>query len=334
MAQARNAKATWRQVRAAVSRLRWPLALFAFLLVGGTVVFFMGGGQPNPTRALIYTLNLMTFQLQPGDVPDSLALQLISFGVIAGGVFALAGGAAKVVDYMTDEQERQIALASTHKDHILVVGVGNVGYRVVMELLGFGEHVVAINSEGDGDWVAELKSLNVPVIIGDARKRDTLAKAGLGRAKSLVCCTSDELTNLDIALDARDARPDLKVVLRMFDQALAQKISKGFNIKTAFSVSGLAAPAFAVAATRTNVDYSFRVHDVLMNVSTVTLGARSSLVGKTLEQAQNQFNVTALNLLDGAAWVMHPPASHVLKSGDSCVFIGELDAIKKLNNEI
>lgn len=332
MAQTRKAQATWRQIRAAISRLRWPLALFAILLIGGTIVFFMGGGQPNPTRALIYTLNLMTFQLQPSDVPDNLALQLISFGIIIGGVFALAGGAAKVVDYMTDEQERQISLASTHKDHVIVVGVGNVGYRVVMELLGFGENVVAVNTETNADWIAELKNLNVPVIIGDARKRDTLQKAGVMKAKSLVCCTSDELTNLDIALDARDARPELKVVLRMFDQALAQKISKGFNIKTAFSVSGLAAPAFAVAATRTNVDYSFRVHGALMNVSTITISGPSILKGKTLEQVQEQFNVTTLSLLDGTNQVMHPSPARVLQEGDVCVFIGELGAIKSLNS--
>ncbi|HQZ99559.1 MAG TPA: NAD-binding protein [Thermoflexales bacterium] len=331
MEQTRKAQATWRLVRAAVSRLRWPLAVFIILLAGGTIVFFVGGGQPNPTRALIYTLNLMTFQLQPGDVPDSLALQFISFGVIVGGVFALAGGAAKVVDYMTDEQERQIALASTHKDHIIVVGVGNVGYRVVMELLGFSERVVVINTENDGDWVSELQSLGVPVIIGDARKRDTLLKAGLSRAKSLVCCTSNELTNLDIALDARDMRPDLKVVLRMFDQALAQKVSKGFNIKTAFSVSGLAAPAFAVAATRTNVDYSFRMHGALMNVSTITVSQNSSLRGKTLGWAQEQFNVTTLSLMDGSQPIMHPSPAHALQSGDVCVFIGELAAIKSLN---
>lgn len=327
----RRVRAAWRQVRAVTRSLRWPLLLLAALLALGTAAFSVGGGQPTPSKALVYTLNLVTFSLQPSDVPENVWLQLLSFGIIVGGVIGVAGGAAKVVDYLTDEQEQQIALAGTYKEHVIVCGIGSVGYRVVNELLQFGEPVVAVNSEGGGEWVDALRRAGVPVVIGDARKRQTLINAGVTRASSMVCCTSDELTNLDMALDGRDINPRLKIVLRMFDQALAQKVSKGFNIKTAFSVSALAAPAFAVAATRTNVDYSFRVRGELMNVSTVTVREGCSLIGKTVLQVEEQFNVSAVTRIAGSAWIMHPHHEAVLAPGDVYVFAGQLSGIKALN---
>lgn len=328
---ARRLRAALRQVRAAMRSLRWPLLLIAALLALGTAVFFVGGSQPTPARALVYTLNLVTFSLQPSDVPDNVWLQLLSFGIIVGGVIGVAGGAAKVVDYLTDEQEQQIALAGTYRDHVIVCGIGSVGYRVVNELLQFGESVVAVNSDAREEWVDALRRSGVPVVVGDARKRQTLLNAGAARASAMVCCTSDELTNLDMALDARDINPGVKIVLRMFDQALAQKVSKGFNIKTAFSVSALAAPAFAVAATRTNVDHSFRVRGELMNVSTVSVREGCALVGRTVLQVEEAFNVSAVSRVDGSAWVMHPHHDTVLRPGDVYVFAGQLAGIKALN---
>ncbi len=62
--------------------------------------------------------------------------------------------------------------------------------------------------------------------------------------------TDDQLANLEIALDAREINPGIKVVMRMFDVEFARKVEKGFGIHTAFSCSALTAPIFAAAAMR------------------------------------------------------------------------------------
>ncbi|MFN2199186.1 MAG: hypothetical protein ACK2UW_23920, partial [Anaerolineales bacterium] len=40
--------------------------------------------------------------------------------------------------------------------------------------------------------------------------------------------------NLDIALDARDLNPDVRIVMRLFDSDLAQRVEKGFGIQTLY----------------------------------------------------------------------------------------------------
>ena len=71
--------------------------------------------------------------------------------------------------------------------------------------------------------------------------------AGIAHARAVVCVINDDLTNLDVALTARQAHPDIRIVLRVFNDALTQKLQSAFNIKTAFSTSALDAPTFAAA---------------------------------------------------------------------------------------
>ncbi len=313
-----------RNVRATAFALRGWLFVLLIVLASGTLLFRLSGHMNSLARALVYTLNLIAFQPQPSDIPDSPFLQLASFGLMMTGFVSVAAGLAKFVQYVMDEQLQQQALVAGLKDHVVVCGVGQVGYGVTKELLAFGETVVVVNRSGDEELLTRLRDLNVPIILGDARQSKTLELAGIKRAASVVCCTSDELTNLDIGLDARDLRPGIKVVLRMFDTTLAERVSRGFNIKTALSVSALAAPAFAAAATRVQIEHSFRIGSQLLNVRTVQC---TKLAGQTLAALEQRFNLTVLEHNDA----LHPAGDVLLAPADRITCVGALDAIRALN---
>jgi Trk K+ transport system NAD-binding subunit len=229
------------------------------------------------------------------------------------------------------KEEWQVALASTYRNHVIVCGLGKVGYRVVRQLLDFGEEVVGIERDANGAFVGLLLQVNVPVIIADARQRETLMQAGVQHASALVTCTEHDLTNLDIALDAREMNPKVKVVMRMFDAELAKKIERGFGIHTAFSVSALAAPAFAAAATRANVSYSFYMDNVLLNVSQVSVERGSPLVGKTLAQVEKELDLTIVQYKGAAKTDLHPDPDIIIEGDDCIAVFAELGTLGKLN---
>jgi Trk K+ transport system NAD-binding subunit len=316
----------------ALWKVRWPLLVLATTLVGGTLLFWLNGTYDNPLRSLLYVLNLVTLQAGPEDLPRPALLQIISGIILIAGLIALAGGAASVIQLLGDPKERQLALASTFSDHVVVCGIGRVGYRVINELLAFGESVVGVNSSENEEWLPTLQKAGVPVIIGDARRKQTLIDAGVERASSIVACTSDELTNLDMSLDARELNPNIKVVLRMFDAKLAQNVSKGFNIQTVFSVSALAAPAFAAAATRAKVDYSFKLEGQVLNVSTITFEATSPFIGKTLGHIEDEVNCSVVGTWANDGMQMNPHRDHTVQPGERYYVVGGLAAIKVLNN--
>src|SRR5204863_5419131 len=68
--------------------------------------------------------------------------------------------------------------------HVIVVGLGNVGFRVGQELLRLGDAVVAIERNRDNPFIATGRRLGMAVIVGDALVAEVLKQAHAGVAKA------------------------------------------------------------------------------------------------------------------------------------------------------
>ncbi|HEV3444182.1 MAG TPA: NAD-binding protein, partial [Gemmataceae bacterium] len=131
--------------------------------------------------------------------------------------------------------------------HVIVCGLGNVGFRIVEELLRCAERVVVIEQDKDSRFVATARRLGVPVLIGDATLSAVLHQAHAVHARAVIAATSDDLLNLEMALMVRDLKPNQRVVLNMTDPQLAQMLRESANVRLALSIPALAAPAFVAA---------------------------------------------------------------------------------------
>jgi voltage-gated potassium channel len=336
----RRLSASLRDLFVLLREFRLTLLLFAVLMLIGTVSLWLLYEYPDTGQrldlgdALYGAFALVFFQLTL-PFPHHLWLELLYFIVPVVGLSVLADGVLRfgvmLFNKRARKEEWQVALASTYRNHVIVCGMGKVGYRVVRQLLDFGEQVVGVEHNADRPFVNLLRQMDVPVIVADARQREVLIQAGVEHASALVACTQDDMTNLDIALDAREMNPKVKVVMRMFDAELAKKIERGFGIHTAFSVSALAAPAFAAAATRANVSYSFYMDNVLLNVSQVTVEHGSPLVGKTLAQVEKELDLTIVQYKGAAKTDLHPDPDITIEGDDCIAVFAELGTLGKLN---
>jgi Trk K+ transport system NAD-binding subunit len=150
--------------------------------------------------------------------------------------------------------------------HVIVCGLGNIGYRVVEELVSYGERAVVLEVARDSRFVTTARRLGVAVIHGDATVREVLRQANAGTARAVIAATSNDLVNLEIALLARDLNPDQRVVLRLSDPHLAQSLRDAAGVRLAFSVAMLAGPAFVAALYGDRVLNVFLVGDRLVAV--------------------------------------------------------------------
>jgi Trk K+ transport system NAD-binding subunit len=150
------------------------------------------------------------------------------------------------------------------------------------------------------------------------------------RASAIITCTQNDLTNLEIALVARELHQDIHVVLRMFDHDMAQKTARGFNISTAFSTSALAAPAFARAATRADIAHAFYVGDQLLNVSEMTISSRSSLIGQKVCDLESQLDFSMVLHSRKGQVDLHPSPDITLQAGDQICVFASLDVLNRL----
>jgi voltage-gated potassium channel Kch len=104
--------------------------------------------------------------------------------------------------------------------HIIMVGAGNVGYRVAGLLRGTGRRLVVIERDGERLRARELAAAGDHVIVADATAEETLAIAALPRAAIVLALTDSDAVNLQVALLAR--RCGVPVVLRADSPELAE----------------------------------------------------------------------------------------------------------------
>jgi phosphoglycerate dehydrogenase-like enzyme len=79
---------------------------------------------------------------------------ILGLGVIAEGVIRFG---VMLFNKQVRKGEWQVAVASTFRNHIVVCGLGKLGYRVVEQLLQFGEEVVGIEQREEGRFVERLR---------------------------------------------------------------------------------------------------------------------------------------------------------------------------------
>ncbi|HSJ57699.1 MAG TPA: TrkA family potassium uptake protein [Anaerolineae bacterium] len=330
--------AQWRDVRVLTRQFSIPLVLLtASVLLGGlffNLLYTNAEFHDLSYVEAVYAIYSMIFFGESVPFPSEWYLQIFYFimpiiglGLIAQGVIQFG---VMLFNKSAREGEWQVAIASTYRDHIVVAGIGRLGYRIVRELLDFGEDVVGIEIDPQCEFVARVTGEHVPVLFGNAARLDVLRQAGVERAVSIVPCTENDLTNLEIALVARELKPDIHVVLRMFDHDMAQKVARGFNIQTAFSTSALAAPAFARAATRADISHAFYVGDELLNVSEMTVRPGSTLVGSGVCDLEKELDFSIiLHARDGNI-DLHPAPDTVLQAGDRLCVFASLDVLNRL----
>ncbi|WP_179266348.1 NAD-binding protein [Asanoa hainanensis] len=173
------------------------------------------------------------------------------------------------------------ALTRPVAGHVVIVGLGNVGTRVLRELHGFGVDVVCVDRSADARGVAVARELGVPVIIANGNSAEALRAASVATARALLVLSTDDVSNLETALLGRALHGGrLRVVLRLYDEAFARRVKRTFDIDLSRSVSYLAAPAFAAALFGREVIDAIPVGRRVLLVAELPVGAGSDLEGR------------------------------------------------------
>ena len=134
--------------------------------------------------------------------------------------------------------------------------------------------------------------------------------------------STDDVTNLQAALNGRALQPDLRVVLRLFDGDLARRIETTFGIESSHSVSYLAAPAFAAALRRRRVFATIPIERHALLVTEVIVAAGSPLDGRPIRAADQDNGVRVIAVVKaGERPLWSPPPDTPLGAGDTLMVV-------------
>lgn len=128
----------------------------------------------------------------------------------------------------------------SYTNHVVVCGLGRLGYFIVEELLRRGEKIIIVELNQDSPHIEYFRRHGAEIYIGDARLPRVLQDIGVEKAKALISVINDDFANLEIGLNARSFEASLRLILRIFDETMGKKIKESLDIHLTLSMSAIA----------------------------------------------------------------------------------------------
>jgi Trk K+ transport system NAD-binding subunit len=319
--------------------LRTALIAVASLMVVSTVVLRFGyrpahGGHISLLDALYFTVSTDA-TVGYGDYNFSgQSAGLKAFGIvdIVVGVVLATAVFAMLTNFLVS---RRLAQALGRRrvtgmtGHVVLIGLGAVGMRVLETLRAFRD-VVVIEADDGRRFVSQARALGVPVVIGDATLPQTLDLVNLAEASAVAVLTSSDLTNVEIGLALRDrfaaARRGHPIVLRVFDRQLARSAEQSFGFAHVRSTSALAAPWFVGAALGLEVLDTFYVGRQPFLLARLAVGAGGGLDGTLMKELSARTRVVALDRV-GSGLEYPPRRDTAFQAGDAAYLVGPYEEL-------
>jgi len=330
-------KRTWGALSGIVDRpLRIALALGLVLLALSTVVLHFGYREPlghshlSPLDAVYFTVETIA-TVGFGDF--SFAAQ--PTGMIAFGIFLIVAGVTLTTTMfalLTNALvSRRIAQSLGHgripgmRGHVVLVGLGSVGMKVLEGLLEAGAEVVVIERMESNPYLTEARALQAPLVLGDATQARTLEAVNLSQAAAVAILTSDDLTNIETGLAIRDQLgerwAEVPVVLRVFDRQLGHRLEQSFGFRHVWSTSAIAAPWFVGGALGLDVLSTFYVGNHPFLLARLRVSAGGGLDGLTMRELPGTVRVVAIRRAGDSAVLEHPPRRDTRLSPDDGAYL-------------
>ena len=111
--------------------------------------------------------------------------------------------------------------AAPARGHVVLVGFGQVGFRLSQALRERGVAMLAVERTIDAPCVRLAHKAGIPVLIGLGDDRATLELAGARHCSMVAAVTSDDLVNVAVGVTASDMRPGIPLALRLGDGGVA-----------------------------------------------------------------------------------------------------------------
>lgn len=236
---------------------------FLLILVADSTVLSLALHEPVVDAVYSAVKTIVTVGPGAGVEDGPAGLKLFSATMMLAALAFTAVFTAGLIERLLER--RLVAIlgprAMPRSDHVVVVGLGQVGLRLCMMLRGLGIPVVAVESNPDADNIRRAKRYGIPVVIGRGNSRAVLGRLSLARARALAAVASDEIENISAAMAALAIREDLRTVLRAGSGDVVDETRALFQIGAVRNVYRIGGTLLAAAALGSPAEEAFVADD-------------------------------------------------------------------------
>ena len=228
-------------------------------------------------------------------------------------VLVLAGSEAQLAAYDAFIGERKTTQAP-----VLILGGGRVGEAAARALReeNIPYRVVEKNprrpGSGDEDHV-----------IGSAADHDTLVRAGITKAPSVLITTHSDDVNIYLTIYCRRLRPDIQIISRA-------TLDRNINVLHSAGADLVMSHASMAASTIINILTPGRLLMLTEGLNVFRYPAPTSLIGKNLSESgiREKAACSVIAIISDGLTRINPDPLEPLKAGEEMLMIGTIDAEK------
>jgi len=324
-------------------KLKVVISLFSLIFIVGTFGFHFieGWGALDSFFMTLITITTIGYrEIQP----LSNAGKVFDVFIIFMGVGTAAYGFATVAQFIIEGEIRNILgrrrlnkKITSIQQHYIICGNGRIGCLVWKELQANNRPFVVIDPEPSAIHPLELE--DIPYILGDATKEETLIKGGVKRAKCLIATATSDVTNVYITLIAKELNPSIFVLARAETEDSIKNIKRAGadRVVSPYMIGGRHMANIILKPTV--VDFvelatgGEKREDFYIQMEEFNIDATSPLIKTTLRDSpiRKELGLTVVAIKgDEGHMVFNPPAEYSLSEGDILVCIGEMNVLKSM----
>jgi voltage-gated potassium channel len=297
-----------------------PVTCFLAVLVTGIVGYRLLGHPLGDALSLTWSdLTPTESGIAADPAARWLSLAIGGLGVVSAFValaavvtIALEGGFG-----FSSRRRRMQQRVEDLEDHYIVCAYGRVGRAAARELETEGVPFVVIESREDVE--PRMRADRVLYISGDPTSEPVLKRAGIERARGLVCAVDSDATNVYITLTARSLNPDIYIVARASEAETPERLRRA-------GANRVISPYRSSGQRMAHLVLRPRVVDSLellgKRLEEVVVESGSTLIGLSLQEACAGAVPLVIYRSDGET-KMHPPLEEVVRAGDRILVWGE-----------
>ena len=333
-------KQRWRLSDDPWQRVRVGVGLLATITLVGVLGYrLLGLSLFDSLYQTIITVTTVGFEEigEPDDIDTTyrvFTLGLAVFGV-SGALYTLGVMVEALVEGSLNDGlrlRRKQRMIDNMSNHLIVVGAGRVGHAIIHYVGRHGADVVVVDR-------LEQADLDGPSVVGEATDDDTLRRAGIERASTLIAALDSDADNVYVTLSARALNPNLHIVARTNDQANEPKFFQAGadRVVNPAEIGGSRMGALAMHPTLAEfLDEVIHDESHGVTVDEVSVADGAGAVGRSLGDVVGTTGQPLVIAIrdQNHGYLANPTPSETLTSGSVLVVLGAESHIARLRAEI
>ncbi len=254
-----------------------------------------------------------------------------SFIIRAGDEITIFGSSRNTISFF-----KKLGLPSAKVHSTIIIGGGETGYYLAMQLLSLGIHVTIFDK--DAERCKELTDLlpQALIINGDGTDKDMLLEEGITRTETFVALTNLDEENIMLSMYVKSINPKAKIITKVHRVNYGDIIGS-LNIGSILYPKNITADRIVQfvrgmsASKDSNIETLYKLNDDRVEALEFIVRNGSPVIGKPLSQLKLKKGIV-IACINHYGEIISPNGESVIRDRDSVIIVTTLTGLQDISD--